>query len=203
MVPEIPLPEIPLPATSNATTISYERKRKYSAQALATFKFDPTLLIRSELNYYKDNNDYRGPRTFTNKEQGTNRVILARSVVSLPLDQRAQAAPANVVGTNTSRQILPEGATVVRRPGEVSRIPDLDADRPSDTRAAQPSLVAPWTEWDDNNPKGEALPTITLEDKANDWRTTGRHVSKQIRSVLSEALVMEAEKSWLLHGRLL
>ena len=47
------------------------------------------------------------------------------------------------------------------------RIPDLDADRPSDTRAAQrPDLVAPWTEWDANNPKGEALPTTTLEDKA-------------------------------------
>ncbi len=98
-----------------------------------------------------------------NKEQA---IILARSVVALPSNQRAQAAPANVVGTNTSRQILPEGATVVRRPGEVPRIPDLDADRPSDTRAAQrPSLVAPWTEWDDNNPKGEALPTITPADK--------------------------------------
>ena len=165
------MPEIPLPSTSNDPTINYERRRKYSAQELATFKFDPTLLtvseIRSELNYYKDNNDYRGPRTFTNKEQGTSRLILARSVVSLPSHQRAQAAPPNVVGTNTSRQILPEKATVVRRLGEVPRIPDLDADRPSDTRAAQrPSLVAPWTEWDDNNPKGEALPTITPKDKA-------------------------------------
>ena len=99
--------EIPLPSTSNDPTINYERRRKYSAQELATFKFDPTLLtvseIRSELNYYKDNNDYRGPRTFTNKEQGTSRLILARSVVSLPSDQRAQAAPPNVVGTNTFR----------------------------------------------------------------------------------------------------
>ena len=164
------MPEIPLPSTGAAPTINYERKRKYSAQELATFKFDPALLtvseIRLELNYYKDNNDYRGPRTFTNKEQGTSRLILARSVVALPSNQRAQAAPANAVGTNTSRQILPEGATVVRRPREVPRIPDLDADRPSNTRAAQrPSLVAPWTEWDDNNPKGEALPTITPADK--------------------------------------
>ena len=71
------------------------------------------------------------------------------------------------MGTNTSRQILPEGATVVRRPGEVLRIPDLDADRPSDTRAAQrPDLIAPWTEWDDNYRKGEPLPNITPEDKA-------------------------------------
>ena len=71
------------------------------------------------------------------------------------------------MGTNTSRQILPEGATVVRRSGEVPRIPDLDADRPSDTRAAQrPDLIAPWTEWDDNYRKGEPLPNITPEDKA-------------------------------------
>ena len=172
--------EIPLPSTNVAPTINCERKRKYSGQELATFKFDPTLFtvseIRLELNYYKDNNNYRGPRTFTNKEQGISRLTLARSVVVLPLNQRAQAAPANVVGTNTSRQILPEGATVVRRPGEVLRIPDLDADRPSDTRAAQrPVLVAPWTEWDANNPKGEPLPTITSEDKAK-----VRQLKKQI-----------------------
>lgn len=70
------MPKIPLPSTSAAPTINYEGKRKYSAQELATFKFDPALLtvseIRLELNYYKDNNDYRGPRTFTNKEQGTS-----------------------------------------------------------------------------------------------------------------------------------
>lgn len=64
------MPEIPLP-TNAAHTINYERKRKYSGQELATFKFDPALLtvpeIRLELNYYKDNNDYRGPRTVPNK----------------------------------------------------------------------------------------------------------------------------------------
>ncbi len=165
------MPEIPLPSSSVAPTVVYERRRKYTGQELATFKFDPALLtvpeIRLELNFYKDNNDYRGPRTVKKKEDGTRLLTLARSVVALPLDQRPQAAPANVVGTNTSRQILPEVATVVRRPGEVPHIPDLNADRPSDTRAAQrPDLVAPWTEWDDNNPKGEALPTITPEDKA-------------------------------------
>lgn len=123
--------------------------------------------IRSELGYYKDHNDYRGPRTAPTQQDGIRVLLLARSVVALPLDQRAQAAPANVVGTNTSRQILPEGATVVRRPGEVPKIPDLDADSPSDTRAAQrPELVAPLTEWDDNNPKGEPLPTSSPEDKA-------------------------------------
>ena len=123
--------------------------------------------IRLELDYYKDNNGYRGPRTFTNKQQGTSRLILACSVAALPVDQRAQAASANGVGTNTSRLILPEGATVVRRQGEVPRIPDLDADRTSDTKATQrPESVAPWTEWDENNPKGEPLPNINSEDKA-------------------------------------
>ncbi len=86
---------------------------------------------------------------------------------SQPHHLSPQAAPANVVGTNASRQILPEGATVVRRPGEVPRIPDLDADRPSDSRAAQrPELVAPWTQWDESLPKGEALPNSTPEEKA-------------------------------------
>ena len=69
------MPEIPLPSTNVAPTINYEGRRKYSGQELATFKFDPALLtvteIRAELNYYKDHNDYRGPRTFTNKEGGT------------------------------------------------------------------------------------------------------------------------------------
>ncbi len=165
------MPEIPLPSTSAPPSIVYERKRKYSGEELATFKFDPTLLtlpeIRLELNYYKDNKDYRGPRTVPNKVDGIRLLTLGRSVVLLSSDQREQAAPATVVGTNTSRQILPEGATVVRRPGEVPRIPDLDADRPSNTRAAQrPDLIAPWTEWDDNNRKGEPLPNITPEDKA-------------------------------------
>ena len=56
------MPEIPLPSTNVAPTINFERKRKYSSQELATFKFDPALLtvseIRLELKYYKDNNDY-------------------------------------------------------------------------------------------------------------------------------------------------
>lgn len=55
----------------------------------------------------------------------------------------------------------------MRRPGEVPRIPDTEADRPFDAREAQrPDLVAPWTEWDANNPKGAALPNNTVEEKA-------------------------------------
>lgn len=55
----------------------------------------------------------------------------------------------------------------MRRPGEVPRIPDLNADRPSDTRAGQrPDLVAPWTQWDKKNRKGEKLPANSIEEKA-------------------------------------
>ena len=60
------MPQIPLPNLSNAVaTPVYEKKRKYTLAELATFKFNPADLtlpeIRAELNYYKDNNDYRGP----------------------------------------------------------------------------------------------------------------------------------------------
>jgi len=59
------MPEIPLPSTSAAViTPSYEKKRKYSPEELATFQFDPVLLtvsqIRQELAYYKDNKDIVG-----------------------------------------------------------------------------------------------------------------------------------------------
>jgi len=108
---------------------------------LGTFQFDPALLtiaqIRSELKYYRDEKEYVGPRTVPSKAEGVRVLLIARSVAGVPVEQRAQAAPATVVGTNTSWQVLPEGATVVRRPGEVPRIPELDLDRPSDTRAAQ------------------------------------------------------------------
>ncbi len=116
------------------------------------------------------------------KAEGVRVLLIARSVAGTPVEERAQAAPATVVGTNTSRQVLPEGATVVRRSGEVPRIPDLDLDRPSDTRAAQrPELVAPWTEWDANNPKGEALPSSTPEEKA-----VVRQLKKQIGKWLED-----------------
>ncbi len=116
------------------------------------------------------------------KAEGVRLLLIARSVAGTPLEQRAQAAPATVVGTNTSRQVLPEGATVVRRPGEVPRIPDLGLDRPSDTRATQRSeLVAPWTEWDANNHKGEALPSSTPEEKA-----VVRQLKKQIGTWLED-----------------
>ena len=47
------MPEIPLPSSSAGSTSIYEIKRKYSAQELATLKFDPESLtvteFRSEL----------------------------------------------------------------------------------------------------------------------------------------------------------
>ncbi len=157
-----------MPLTSTPATPIYDKKRRYTP---GTIQFDPAWLaiaqIRRELKYYEDEKEYVGPRTVPNKTKGIRVLLIARSVAGVPPEQRAQAAPANVVGTNTSRQVLPEGATVVRRPAEIPRIPDLDADRPSDTRAAQrPELVEPWTEWDANNPKGEALPSSTPEEKA-------------------------------------
>jgi len=163
------MPEIPLTATP--ATLIYNKKRKYTPLELGTFQFDPALLtiaqIHFELKYYKDEKEYVGPRTVLSMAEGIRVLLIVRSVAGIPLEQRAQAAPATVDGINTSRQVLPEGATVVRRPGEVPRIPDLDLDRPSDTRAAQrPELVAPWMEWDANNLKGEALPSSTPEEKA-------------------------------------
>ena len=178
------MPEFPL--TSTPATPIYDKKRKYTPSELGTFQFDPALLtiaqIRSELKYYRDEKEYVGPRTVPSKAEGVRVLLIARSVAGVPVEQRAQAAPATVVGTNTSWQVLPEGATVVRRPGEVPRIPELDLDRPSDTRAAQrPDLVAPWTEWDANNPKGEALPSFTPEEKA-----VVRQLKKQIGKWLED-----------------
>ena len=79
------MPEIPLPSSSNAVaTPIYERKRKYTPAELATFKFNPASStlpeIRAELIYYKDNNDYRGPRTVPNKVDGIRLLELARRV---------------------------------------------------------------------------------------------------------------------------
>ena len=42
------MPEIPLPSTSTEQTIIHERKRKYSREELATFKFDPALFTVTE-----------------------------------------------------------------------------------------------------------------------------------------------------------
>ncbi len=115
------MPAIPL--TFTPATPIYEKKRLYTPAELGTFQFDPASLtiarIRSELKYYRDEKEYVGPRTVPNKAEGIRVLLIARSVAGVPAEQRAQAAPANVVGTNTSRQVLPEGATVVRRPGEV------------------------------------------------------------------------------------
>lgn len=163
------MPAIPLPSTPGVPTpLARQRRQKYTLQELLLFPVDQLSgpEIRAESNYLKNEKDYRGPRTFQRVHDGRTLLQQARSVANLPLEQRPTAAAALIVGTNTSRQVLPEGATVVRRPGEVPRIPDLDADRPSDTRAAQrPVLVAPWTEWDANNPKGQPLPNVTSEDK--------------------------------------
>jgi len=41
--------------------------------------------------------------------------------------------------------------------------------------------VAPWTEWDANNPKGEALPSSTVEEKA-----VVRQLKKQIGKWLED-----------------
>ena len=178
------MPSIPLPSTSALPApLVRQRRQRYTLQELL-FPVDQLSgpEIRAQLNYLKDEKDYRGPRTFTRVAEGRTLLAEARTVSALPLDQRPQAAPANVVGTNTSRQILPEGSTVVRRPGEVPRLPDLEADRPSDTRAAQrPDLVALWTEWDANNPKGEALPSHTAEEKA-----VVRQLKKQIAKRLKD-----------------
>ena len=176
------MPQIPLPSTSNAVaTPIYERKRRYTPAEPATFKFNPASLtlpeIRSESKYYKNNNDYRGPRTVPNKSDGIRLLELARSVVLLPLDQRAQAAPVNVVGTNTSRQILPEGEQLLYDVRGRCHVYLIWMQTYRQTRAAQrPDLVAPWTEWDDNNPKGEALPNITPEDKARVFKINKKSI---------------------------
>ncbi len=118
-----------IPITTTPVRIIYDEKRRYTPDELGTFQFDPTLLtiaqIRSALKYYEDEKEYVGPRTVPNKTEGIRVLLIARSVAGVPVDQRAQAAPANVVGTNTSREVLQEGATVLRRPREVPRIPDL------------------------------------------------------------------------------
>ncbi len=98
------MPAIPLIA-AQATPV-YEKKRRYTPLELATYQFDPALLtipeIRSELKYYKDEKEYVGPRTVPNKAEGIRILLIARSVAAVPLGQRAQAAPATVVGVNNS-----------------------------------------------------------------------------------------------------
>ena len=104
------MPAIPLPS-AQATPV-YDKHRRYTGEELGELQFDPSLLkiaqIRSELKYYKDEKDYVGPRSVPNKAEGIRVLLIARSVAGTPLEQRAQAAPENVVGTNTSRQALPQ-----------------------------------------------------------------------------------------------
>ena len=204
-----------IPITTPAATLIRDKRRNYTLEELSQFPTEvlTTKEIRAELNYLKDEKDYRGPRTFTRVADGRALLATPRDVSAVPLDQRPQATPTDVVGLNTTTQVLPEGATVVRRPGEVPRLPDLEADRPSATRAAlKPDLVAPWTEWNDNNPKGEALPSRTLDEKAlckqlkkqiAKWLEDDRHTRQQadqigaIRST-SEAYVSLLRSMWRL-----
>ncbi len=163
------MPAIPYPEDVAQTASVRVRMRVYSPEELRQFPVGDLSgpEIRRELAFLKEEKEYRGPRTFTRVGDGRTLLAEARMVSSVPLEQRPTAAPASVVGTNTCRQVLPEGATVVRRPGEIPRILELKADRPGDTRAAQrPELVAPWTEWDANNRKGALLPSNTPEEKA-------------------------------------
>jgi len=164
------MPSIPALSTS-APTVMFKRQkgRKYTVQELLNV---PIMQLQKEelgdqLRYLKDEKGYNGSINVTSKPAGRALLIEARRITALPEDQRPQAAATIIAGLNTAKQILPEGYTVVRRVGEVPRVPDLTADNPRDTRAAnRPDLVSPWTSWDGNITPGSALPSKTSEEKA-------------------------------------
>ncbi len=83
------MPSIPLPSTSAVpVTRIYERQRRYSPKELATFQFDPALLIPPQIRVevYKDEKDDVGPRTICETIEGNRILLLARSVAALPLN---------------------------------------------------------------------------------------------------------------------
>lgn len=178
------MPSIPISNLAPAT-FTRIRGRRYDVQELLQVPVEKLSKdeIRKELKYLHDTMDYRGSRDVKNLQVGRALLTEARRVSALPLDQRAQATPIIIAGLNTANQRLPEGYTIVKRVGEVPRVPDLASDNPQDTRAAnRPALVAPWTEWDGSVRRGQQLPSSTKEDavmvralkkKIGDWLEKG------------------------------
>lgn len=159
----------PTPTTNPIVAFTRVRGRKYDVQELSQVDVDKLTKdeICAELKFLQETSDYTGSRDVKSLAVGRALLTEVRRISSLPPDQRPQAAATIIAGLNTANQRLPEGYTVVRRVGEVPRVPDLAADNPRDTRAAsRPELVAPWTEWDGSVTRGNQLSSNTREDAA-------------------------------------